>query len=652
MKPAWQDDAAWTLENTSLTGYAAPYVGNGTLGTRLGILVLGTDPRAPEWFGAGDHPQRPEIPPGDPDRPLGTFSSFVRDGFQYALPSWNHLDLTVAGVPFTPASGTHRFRQTLDLRTGEAQLTDDWTYAPGRTASLAIRLLIPRTHPHGSLWELEVTSAADEIVARFGLRAAHLAKDLAMDYRAAEPNLILAAGHTAKSRRPVVQGLAWQTDGRPLPAEVGGAEARLAVASGNGRLHLTVFHALHGGLDEAAGAEARVRRDLADLARAWPADIRPRNAALWQPLWASALSCADLDPADARLVLAQQFYLLASLTDTPYPFGALGVSGNNWRGSPLWDTERWIGAAVLPLWPQLARRFTAFRLSILPAARAFARQQGYAGAWFPWMHDEHGRNICPPEYLPETHINIWIAHFAWELWRQTADHAVLQDQAWPLLRDIAAFYASRCEKDADGTWHLRRVIGPDEAVCEVFHGTSDDNVLTNVGVRWLMHTACIAAKLVDQPADPLWRTLAENLTVLAPRADGVIPEHASYVDQGIKQADTILAFYPLDWPASPVVIRATIEFYRGKVLAYGPLMTAQIEATILMRLGDREDGLRRLFARYREYVRGPFLVPFECRNNDTAVMLTGIGGLLQALIFGWHGWRPGTAAKFPRLGDA
>lgn len=649
MALAWLDEDAWCLENRSLSGFASPYIGNGAIGTRVGVLVLGTDPDAPPWFGCGDHPQRPVIPPGDPDRPLGTFSSFVRDGFQYALPSWNHLDMTIGGVAFAPLQGVHSFRSRLDLRTGEVTLVDDWMYAPGRSARVAIRMLIPRTHTHGSLWELEVSGTADEIIAGFGLDATHLGSDLPMQYRA-EGCMVIGTARTKRRARQVAQGILWHTDGEPRPGHVHGPEARIRVAR-TGSLHLTVFHAVYGGLEYPAGAEERVRTDLSSLAESWPTDLRQRNEAIWRDLWASALSCDDLDPADARLVLAQQYYLLASLDECEYPMGALGVSGNNWQGNVLWDADRWIGSAVLGLWPRLARRFPACRAKLLPAARQFAREHGYAGAWFPWMHDEEGNNTTPAPYLPELHNNVWIAHTAWELWLETRDPAMLHEQAWPLLRDIARFFASRCEQDADGTWHLRRVIGPDEALHEVYHCTCDDNVLVNVAVRWLMKTACSAANLVGQPADPTWQTLAEHLTVLPPRADGVIPEHASYIDQGIKQADTILAFYPLDWPAPANVIRTTIDYYRDKILAYGPLMTVQVEATILMRLGDRVEGLARLFRRYREYVRGPFLVPFECRNNDTAVMLTGIGGLLQALMAGWYGWRAGGERRLPRIGD-
>lgn len=649
MSFAWSDDEAWCLVNRSLTGFASPYVGNGTIGTRTGLFVLGTDPRAPSWSTCRDLPQRPEMPPGDPHGPLPTFSSFVRDGFQYALPTWNQLKMTIGGIPFTPVDGKHLFQQTLDLRTGEASLIDDWIYAPGRNARILIRLLIPRTHPHASLWELEVSQASDEVRVEFGLLAQHLGGDLPMRYELHD-HLVIGAARTLPHARPVVEGLSWSTTGEFISSRVEEADVHLCVAR-HGNLRLSVFHAVHGGLEPAEGAVDRVRRDLADIEHAWTGDLRSQNEAIWKKLWASALSVSDLNPADARLVLAQQYYLLASLDRFPYPMAALGLSGNNWQGNALWDADRWVGAAVLGLWPDLARRFPEFRLTALPAAQRFAAGHGYAGAWFSWMHDEAGNDMTPPAYLAEIHNNIWIVHMAWELWLETREPQLLQEQVWPLLSNIAAFFVSRCEQDPDGSWHLRNVMGPDEAVHEAHHATSDDNFLTNVGVRWLMRTACEVAGLLGRPVAPAWPVLANSLTLLPPNADGVIPEHAAYCGQGIKQADTIMAFFPLDWPAPPDIVRKTLSFYHDKILAYGPLMTTQVEATILMRLGNPKDELTRLFACYREYVRGPFLVPFECRNNDTAVMLTGIGGLLQALMVGWHGWRAGSGRHLPRIGD-
>ncbi len=63
-------------------------------------------------------------------------------------------------------------------------------------------------------------------------------------------------------------------------------------------------------------------------------------------------------------------------------------------------------------------------------------------------------------------------------------------------------------------------------------------------------------------------------------------------------------------------------------------MTTQIEALLTMRHGNREHGLAHLFTQYEFYVRGADFIPFETPENSNSIMLTGIGGLLQALIFG------------------
>ena len=645
----WKDDAGWRIENSSFSDFASPYVGNGTLGTRLGVLLLGTDPLAPTWRGSANIVQRQgPLPSGDPDKPLPSFSSFVYDRHQYALPAWNQLALSLDGVAFNPQNGTHTFCQSIDLRTGEAKLLDTWEYAPGKRAGIEMNLCIPRTHAHASFWTLAVKADAGRISATFGLEAEHLEDDLPMHYRR-EGTRILGTGRTRHRSRPVAQGIAWTSDGQEEGCEIGRASARITLVGSDGVLHVSLFHSIHGGL-EADGAEQRVRDDLAALPRDWEDNGAARNRELWKQLWRSALRTDELTAADARLLLVNQYYLLASLDTQPYPLAPLGLSGNNWNGAQLWDADLWLFRVLLPLWPQFARRIVDYRLNLLPVMQAFAQSQGFKGAFFPWMHDETGLNVTPPAYLQEIHLNIWIARAAWNLYQESGDSALLKTVTWPLLRDAADFFASRCEEGSAGEWHLRGVVGPDEGVAERDHTTCDDNVVTNAGVRWLMRTALEAAGRMHGPANPVWKSIAENLMVLPPRADRVIPEHDAYVNAKIKQADAIIAFFLHlhDWPEE--VVRATVEFYAEKS-AGGPLMSSQIEAGIMMQLGDTQKGLNWLFKRYREYVRGPFLVPFECTCNDTAVMLTGIGGLLQALIYGLYNWEPGSGRPLPRIGD-
>ena len=84
-------------------------------------------------------------------------------------------------------------------------------------------------------------------------------------------------------------------------------------------------------------------------------------------------------------------------------------------------------------------------------------------------------------------------------------------------------------------------------------------------------------------------------------------------------------------------------------------MTDQIDACICLRrgFGQREKVLYELIARYRTYVRGPFEIPYECVCNDNSLMLTGCGGLIQALTYGWFAVSDMDDLKtVPRLGCA
>ena len=70
------------------------------------------------------------------------------------------------------------------------------------------------------------------------------------------------------------------------------------------------------------------------------------------------------------------------------------------------------------------------------------------------------------------------------------------------LVETARFWASRLERDADGTAHLRGVMGPDE-----YHELVDDDAFTNVMARWNLRAAAGSVRRIwrDQPARGLDR---------------------------------------------------------------------------------------------------------------------------------------------------
>jgi len=496
----------------------------------------------------------------------------------------------------------------------------------------------------------------EEATLKFGLNAAQVAGDYSELSFSREGRALGGRYVGRRQGREFAQGLSWESSGWTEVGEHFGREnSWISLSAAGPRARLVVAHSAQSSSD-GPEPERRVGHDL----RAFDSlGGRDRSSVesneMWREIWADGLAFEHKNESWARLVLANQFQLLANLDESEhYSLGPLGVTRPGWHGSQMWDADFWIFRGVLPLWPRLASSIVRFRRSTLGAAKANAKKQGFKGAFFPWLCTDEGLDMAPATYRKEIHNNMWIGLAAWEAAEILEDPDFLKDTAWPILSGVADFFVSRAARDADGSWHIRGVLPPDESVAEARwspDGTCDDNLLTNVGVRTILRKAIEAARVVDKPAEAAWSDVAENLVVLPAGPDGVIPEYDGYSGHKIKQADTILAFYPLQHDPGKEVVSKTLAYYHDRTDRGGPLMTVQIEALLTMRLGDREQGLEHLFKEYGRYVRGPHCIPYETPSNANSIMLTGIGGLLQALIYGWYGADLGQLEGLPRIGD-
>lgn len=118
------------------------------------------------------------------------------------------------------------------------------------------------------------------------------------------------------------------------------------------------------------------------------------------------------------------------------------------------------------------------------------------------------------------------------------------------------------------------------------------------------------------------------------------PEFDGYEPgEEVKQADVVLLGYPVPFPLPPDVRRRNLEIYEAATSSQGPAMTWSMFAVGWMELKDlvRAQGLlNRSFANITE----PFKVWTENADGSGAVnFLTGMGGFLQALLFGCTGFR-------------
>ena len=89
----------------------------------------------------------------------------------------------------------------------------------------------------------------------------------------------------------------------------------------------------------------------------------------------------------------------------------------------------------------------------------------------------------------EQHISADVAFGVWNYWQATGDDRFLVEAGAEILIETARFWASRVEREEDGRYHIRSVIGPDE-----YHETVDDNAYTNGLAQWNLEVAAEIAR--------------------------------------------------------------------------------------------------------------------------------------------------------------
>ena len=244
---------------------------------------------------------------------------------------------------------------------------------------------------------------------------------------------------------------------------------------------------------------------------------------------------------DARLQHAIRFSLFhldASIgRQREAPLGPRGLTGPGYKGHVFWDSEIFVLPFFAATRPAAARAMLTYRVRRLEAAQEAAREAGLRGAWFPWESAADGRDVTPRWVVgPDgRRIDVWtglrelhvIADIAWAaVWYAawSGDEAFLDGDGRRLLIETARFWASRLERDPDGTVHLRGIIGPDE-----YHELVDDNAYTNVMARWNLRAAAAAveragftAGLPDRAEVADWRDVADRIV------DGLDPSTGLY----------------------------------------------------------------------------------------------------------------------------
>jgi trehalose/maltose hydrolase-like predicted phosphorylase len=665
-----------------LSTYFPGLLGNGYIATLT--TPRGTDAAQTYLVGFMDYA------PGDISRPA-------------LVPGWTEIDLAPgradakdAWVDEVPLTATHfaDYRQILDMH--EGTLTTRYSYRD-RHRELAVRsvVFVSESSPHLAVAHLSITPDYDgwvRLSVPLTLWEPHTPRFPLGRWTGPEQDAALAArGISLQAQPPATPDRAslWYPgytqieesggDGRALTlwlsgrAEnglrmamaaaislpIGTQAAKVDVSPGTHRLALDVI------LRVAKGRTYEVTKYVAlsragwgggtaeDLTLAKQARARGFDAlagaqrAAWQALWQPDI-VIEGDARAQQVAHAELYDLLASSTpDTAWAAGPCGLT-LCYDGHVFWDSDTWMFPALLLLHPQRAHSIVAFRERTLQAARDRARQYGYQGAMFPWESDpQRGTEQIPHSAIllsqSENHVNSEVAIAQWQYYLATLDRTWLRTHGWPVIRDVARFWASRATYDATRKrYDILHVTSVAESNADI-----PDDTFTNLGAVEALDIAAAAARLVGEQPDPDWSRVARGLYIpMAPGGEYHLAFAPSVTAHGrdFGGGPVALLFLPaLDFQMPAALRRSD---YRHAIRADAAGSVGQVSMGILPRvsaadeadLGPQAAAWARLFETGGT-LKPPFDACTETAANEVGPFLTGSGSYLQSLIYGLTGLR-------------
>jgi trehalose/maltose hydrolase-like predicted phosphorylase len=579
-------------------------------------------------------------------------------------------------------SSVDAYTQVLDMRSGVVRTSFHWVNGSQRM-SVRVQTFVSRADPNLGVIRLDV---APQYTGRIGLRFAIVAQPpprrlpLAT-LEKADPNwkpgdiwypghMIVRDRQASRKSRGARLAMASVPEGRRMmlaqaadiswPKPLANAVVR-TLAEGDTALVEVVFDAtrsrnytfvqatsaltsetekslLSRAVRQAEAAGARGFKPLAD-----------ENARAWDRRWRTDIQIEG-DPGLQRVARSMLFYLLCSAdSGTGLGIPPMGLSSAGYYGHIFWDSDTWMFPTLLATHPDVARSLVSFRWRTLGAARANARTNGFRGAMYPWEADELGNETTPhfavQNARSEIHVNGDVALAQWQYFLATGDARWLAREGYPVIRETADFWVSRATYDSvAGRYHIKNVV----SVSEGLIGVSDD-AYTNAVARLNLQIANSASRRLGQQPDPRWADVAAKLHMPYDSVSEFYRTYEGAPDSTLGDVTPLLS-YPLGVPMSERAKRSQLEQAIERLLSEGPgaMMGSTLLAVDAAELGDRAllDSL--VPHSYESWLQGPFLMLSETPEKRDAVnFVTGAGGFLQQVIYGYTGLRWGEKGLEP-----
>jgi trehalose/maltose hydrolase-like predicted phosphorylase len=667
--------SGWALSTTTFdnayTRHA--YVGNGYLSQRVPATGTGyvATTQKTGWplytpaydgaFVAGLYSRQP-----DPDMS-------PHDAAIAAIPTWSTLKVTVGTDTYsatTPASQISNFRQTLFLRCGVLRTTLTWTPRAGRATDLAYDVIAARNSPHVGAVRLTVTprwsgnatvtdlidGAGARRISQTGGGAVKGARTVDVAFQTATGK----AGAVASTLSTAVQPTSSSATNKAQ--SLSASQGVTFAASSGTSYEFTKFVGVDTALTSSTPEQSAIAASQAAASGGW-AKLFSGHASAWADLWKSDI-VVNGRPELQEWVRSNLYALQSSIrAGDDNSIAPAGLSSDNYAGLIFWDAETWMYPSLLAFHPDVAQSIVQYRQKTIPGARSNALEYGYQGLFFPWNGagtgdlDSECHSWNPPHCLTQIHLQGDIALSVWQYYLATGDTAWLRSH-WSLLRGIAEFWAGRVTANADGSYSINNVAGPDE-----YSNGVNDGVFTNAGAATALRNATRAAKLLGESVPAQWTTIADHLRMPFDAQNNVFLQYDGYQGTQIKQADTVLLIYPMEWPMSTQVAANTLDYYAPRTDPDGPAMTDAIHAVDAAQIGEPGCATNTYLDRsIKPFVRDPFAQYTEARGDKAGALdplagspaynfLTGSGGFSQVFTFGLTGlrWREDRVHLDPML---
>eukprot|EP00761_Pharyngomonas_kirbyi_P003123 gb/GECH01003127.1/.p1 GENE.gb/GECH01003127.1/~~gb/GECH01003127.1/.p1 ORF type:complete len:365 (+),score=73.54 gb/GECH01003127.1/:1-1095(+) len=273
---------------------------------------------------------------------------------------------------------------------------------------------------------------------------------------------------------------------------------------------------------------------------------------------------------------------------------------------------------------------------------------------FPWESAFSGIETCPLTEQNgrfEQHIGADIVWAFQQYLNVVLDNSThlsclqepLQSQIPDLISSIAEFFYSRSSprsrhpksspSNSQRYYDINGVIPPDEYAFQV-----NNSIYTNAMVQNTLEFAASISQ--DREKAQQWQNVARRLYMPSfSTPSNVHPEYEGYHGETIKQADVVLLGYPLMWSEMTLASRqADLWYYEPRTDLRGPAMTWSMYCIAYLELGDERNATR-MFHQTQRHVHDAFHVWSEFPSEGATNFITGAGGFLQSVLFGYGGMR-------------